>query len=91
MANSSPDHPLPGAAPRSRWQRGSAEAMVLFHRYANWLVSISWKRFVVLSLLLLVSAVVLASLISERGDDREEVTVFAPGALPVPPVPPVPP
>ena len=36
-----------------RWQRFSAASVRGFHSYANWLVGISWKRFVVLSVLLL--------------------------------------
>ena len=38
----------------ARWQRFSAATLRTFHAYANWLVSISWRRFVVLALLLLV-------------------------------------
>ena len=34
-----------------RWQRVSAASVHGFHTYANWLVGISWRRFVVLSLL----------------------------------------
>jgi hypothetical protein len=30
--------------------------MQAFHRYANWLVGISWKRFIVLSILLMIVA-----------------------------------
>ncbi len=41
---------------RQRWQRFSAAAVRGFHSYANWLVGISWKRFVVLSVLLLIVA-----------------------------------
>ena len=37
-----------------RWQRFAAAAVKAYHRYANWLVSISWRRFVVLALLLLI-------------------------------------
>ena len=37
-----------------RWQRLSVGARKAFHAYARWLVSISWRRFLVLSLLLLV-------------------------------------
>jgi signal transduction histidine kinase len=42
-----------------RWQRFSAASVRGFHSYANWLVAISWKRFVVLSVLLLIFAGVL--------------------------------
>jgi hypothetical protein len=37
----------------ARWQRYSRGAMQAFHAYANWLVRISWRRFIVLSFLLL--------------------------------------
>jgi len=57
--------PSPTAASNpwpERWQRFSAGALRAFHAYANWLVSISWKRFAVLSVLLLIIANVLQSL-----------------------------
>ena len=38
---------LPAAAAGDGWQRFKAETIRLFHLYANWLVSISWKRFFV--------------------------------------------
>ena len=38
----------------ARWQRFSASALRAYHVYANWLVSISWRRFLVLALLLLI-------------------------------------
>jgi len=62
----------------------------LFHRYANWLVSISWKRFLLLSVLLLLAAVILQHLppfsynVGSVASGSHTVTV-------VPPVPPVPP
>jgi multidrug efflux pump subunit AcrA (membrane-fusion protein) len=54
----------PSAAPlwQERWQRFSAAAVRAFHAYANWLVGISWKRFIVLSLLLLVAMAILHDL-----------------------------
>ncbi len=45
--------PAPSSWP-ARWQRFSAACVRGFHSYANWLVGVTWKRFVVLSLLLLV-------------------------------------
>ena len=45
-----------------RWQRFSAATVRGFHRYANWLVGISWRKFLVLSLLLVILANVLQSL-----------------------------
>ncbi len=43
----------------SRWQRFSAATVRGFHAYANWLVGISWRRFALLSLLLLVASAIL--------------------------------
>jgi hypothetical protein len=45
-----------------RWQRFSAAALRYFHAYAGWLVGISWKRFVLLSLALLIGVNVLQKL-----------------------------
>ena len=45
-----------------RWQAFKAGALRAFHRYASWLVSISWKRFILLSLLLLIIAGIAQSL-----------------------------
>jgi signal transduction histidine kinase len=45
-----------------RWQRFSKASVRGFHVYASWLVSISWKRFVVLSILLLVGTNILQDL-----------------------------
>ncbi len=50
----------PGApSPPSHAQRFAAATVRGFHAYANWLVGISWKRFIVLSLLLMIIAGVL--------------------------------
>ncbi len=46
----------------ARWQRFTAAAMRAFHAYANWLVGISWRRFIVLSLLLLIVVGILHDL-----------------------------
>ena len=54
---------LPPPAPwPSRWQRFASAFGRAFRRYANWLVGISWKKFLLLSVLLLVLASVLQSL-----------------------------
>ncbi|HEV6968330.1 sensor histidine kinase [Roseateles sp.] len=45
-----------------RWQRFAATAVRYFHVYAGWLVGISWKRFVLLSLALLIGVNVLKNL-----------------------------
>ena len=46
----------------SRWQLFAAATVRAYHGYANWLVGISWKRFFLLSLLLLVLTGILQSL-----------------------------
>jgi hypothetical protein len=45
-----------------RWQRFSATAVRAFHAYAGWLIGISWKRFIVLSVLLLIISGVLQNI-----------------------------
>ena len=42
-----------------RWQRFAAASVRAFHVYANWLVGISWRRFIVYSLLLIVVVAVV--------------------------------
>ena len=55
----SPSHDAPTAGRRERLVAGLQSA---FNRYAAWLVRISWKRFFLLSLLVLVSAALLKNL-----------------------------
>jgi len=57
-----PSPELPPAPPPSGWQRFSAGAVALFHVYGNWLVGITWMRFALLSVLLLISAEILSKL-----------------------------
>ena len=45
-----------------RWQQFSVVSLRAFHRYANWLVSITWRKFVVLAVLLLIGSAILQSL-----------------------------
>jgi signal transduction histidine kinase len=45
-----------------RWQRFSATVVRYFHAYAGWLVGISWKRFVLLAVALLIGVNVLKNL-----------------------------
>jgi len=74
-----------------RWQAFSVPLLRSFHAYANWLVGISWKRFLVLSVLLIIGAEILQSLppfrwsVTETIEDRPQV---ARPAVPAPPVPP---
>jgi signal transduction histidine kinase len=64
-----------------RWQRFSATVVRYFHIYAGWLVGISWKRFVLLSLALLIGVNVLKNLppftwrISEQVEDHDHGAV----------------
>jgi len=53
--------PVPSTAPPG-WQRLTERSVRAFHTYASWLVSISWKRFFLLSLLLLIVAAILESI-----------------------------
>jgi len=48
--------------PDSRWQRLAAASVRAFHAYAGWLVGISWWRFALLSLLLLIVSAILQHL-----------------------------
>ncbi len=47
---------------QQRWQTFSAAALRAFHAYANWLLGISWRRFIVLALLLLIVVGILHGL-----------------------------
>ena len=68
-APGSSDMPWP-----ERWQRFSAAAVRAFHAYAHWLVSISWKRFFLLALLLIIAAAILQSLPPFSWKVTEQVT-----------------
>jgi LytS/YehU family sensor histidine kinase len=52
--------PPTGAA--TRWQSFASTVVRAFHAYATWLVGISWKRFFVLALLLLITTAILSEL-----------------------------
>src|SRR3990172_5933407 len=54
---SPPTTPRPGA-----WARFSSATASGFRRYAEWLVSITWKKFFLLSLLLLIAAGILSEI-----------------------------
>ncbi len=45
-----------------RWQRLSAAFVQAFHAYAGWLISISWRRFIVLAVLLLIVSGILQNI-----------------------------
>ncbi|MFY9514068.1 MAG: histidine kinase [Rubrivivax sp.] len=83
--------PAPSAATTpwvERWQRFSAAALRAFHVYANWLVGISWRRFIVLSVLLVVSAAILQSLPPFRWSVTETIEDAPRAGAPQPPKPP---
>src|SRR5688500_8618289 len=49
----------PAPANTVPWRRFADSAIHAFHAYANWLVGISWKRFALLALLLLITTAIL--------------------------------
>ena len=83
----------PASPWRSRWQRFSQASIVGLHRYATWLVGISWKRFFVLSVLLLITAAILESIppFSWRITETIEEASTPRARHPKPPAPPTPP
>ncbi len=89
MSAAPPYHPAPAGKPS--WGERFAPLVRAFHVYANWLVSISWKRFVVLSLLLLIVSAVLQDIppftwtMSETVETQPAKVVIA---SPKPPKPP---
>jgi hypothetical protein len=84
-----PARPLPPSAGATRWQRFSSAALSGFRTYANWLVSITWMRFIVLSILLLIVASLVQKLPPFSWSMTEVVTHDgSPPTVPVPPKPP---
>jgi len=103
-AGTEPGSPMPPPGPGEAPQRAQADrrttfaqfgaAVVrLFHEYANWLVSISWKRFFALSILLLIISAILQKLPPFNMGWTEEVRIPSPKIpkIEVPKIPPVPP
>ena len=85
-------NPAPTFSPvwAQRWQRASAAFLRAFHRYANWLVGISWKRFIVLSVALMIAAAIVPSLPPFSWSITETIDE-TPASRPKAPVPPRPP
>jgi hypothetical protein len=77
--------PNPAAAPDG-WQRFAGASVRAFHAYAGWLVGISWWRFALLSILLLIVAAILQNVPPFRWKITEVVSVHDP-APPRPPAP----
>jgi signal transduction histidine kinase len=82
---------------RLRWQSFSTAALRAFHAYANWLVGISWRRFIVLALLLLIVVGIVHDLppftwtVTEHFEEEPKRASTARTPPVVPPVPPLPP
>jgi|CXWL01.1.fsa_nt_gi hypothetical protein len=79
--------PASTAAWHARWQRFSAAALRAFHAYASWLVSISWRRFIVLALLLLIGMGILHDLPPFTWTITERIEGDAPRVVVVPRAP----
>jgi signal transduction histidine kinase len=77
----------------SRWQRFAAATVRGYHRYASWLVSISWRRFILLSLALLIVVAIVHDLPPFTWTVTEQVADTRPRVIRVPsaPRPPAPP
>ena len=91
--SSSPQRPTPSPW-RERWQAFSAGSIRAFHAYANWLVGISWRRFIVLSLLLLVTVAIVHDSPPFTWRFVEETPaprIVIPPRMPAPPAPAAPP
>jgi len=83
-----PAPPLPITSPTG-WQNFSAAVLRGYHAYGSWLVSISWKRFIALSILLLIAAGILQAL-PPFSWNVPQALVFEPeiSVTPTPPKPP---
>jgi hypothetical protein len=82
------------APPRAdQWQAFRAGTMRAFHRYASWLVGITWKRFILLSILLLIVAAITQSLpiFNYTVSERVEVPIELPELPELPEIPELPP
>lgn len=83
------------SVPGNRWRVVGAAFVAAFHRYASWLVSISWKRFFLLSILLMIVAGITSSLppfrytVTETVDEPIELPELP--DVPEAPEPPAPP
>ena len=83
-----PRPPSPPGTEPSGWQRVASSALAMFHTYAGWLVGITWLRFFVLSILLLIIANIMQNLPPFSWRVTELITTH--GDVPEPPQPPKP-
>ena len=81
---------MPSSLPSdpTAWRRLSDTAVRLFRNYANWLVGITWKRFIALSVLLMILAGILQHVPPFRWSWTEETDDARPARAPAPPAPP---
>jgi signal transduction histidine kinase len=75
----------------ARSQRFASASVRAFHAYASWLVGIRWRRFIVLSLLLMLGTAILQSLPPFSWRWSYTVAVPLDDSVPQPPTPPIPP
>jgi hypothetical protein len=71
----------------ARWQRFSAGTVRAFHAYANWLVSITWRRFTVLAVGLLVFMAIVHDLPPFTWTVTEHIETPGPRVIVVPKAP----
>lgn len=74
--------------PASTWQRFAAASVRAFHGYAGWLVGLSWGRFALLSILLMIAAAVLQNIPPFSWRTSEVMVAFEEPGPPKPPKPP---
>jgi hypothetical protein len=86
-----PASSLPASPWRERWQRLRSGSVRAFHAYANWLVGISWRRFIVLSLLLIIVVAIVHDMPPFTWTVKQEVADTRPVVIRVPQPPPAPP
>ena len=79
--------PEPGAPWNRRWQRLRDGSVRGFHAYARWLVGISWRRFIVLSLLLVIVVAIVHDMPPFTWTVTQEVADNRPVVIRVPQVP----
>ena len=85
--------PAPANPWPPRWQRFSAACVRAFHVYATWLIGVTWRRFIVLSILLMIVSGVLQNIPPFSWTYTTTVTLPDEGAglpdeAPAPPAPP---
>ena len=85
---------MPGPSGTALWQqrlqRFSAGAVRAFHAYGTWLVSITWRRFIVLALALIVIVAIVHDSPPFTWTYTERVETEPPRAVVMPPMPPAP-